>query len=316
MAKDCRIFEPPARHAETDGSAESSLRRKLTGGLPAELEGSLTKGFDPMATLQTGLDQPLWDASLFLFRSRAVGFQSADEPRQPISAPRPIRGLLLDACNVLYDDTAWRRWLLRLLLRLGLRTEYGPFFRIFDRDYLDAVYRGQQPFGDALDAFLVSAGLSAGQAEEVHRALDSHRRHRDLSHRLLIGVRQTVTQLHLSGVTLGVLCNCEHSGETLRKQLAELMGESPWAAVVSSRDLGCTMPAATCYEAALQAMQLPAAEVAFVGHDARELRGAAVQGMATIAFNSDRDARADVYLQRFDDLIELTRFSPGCLAAA
>ena len=58
-------------------------------------------------------------------------------------APRPIRGLLLDACNILYDDTAWRRWLLRLLMRLGLRTEYGPFFRIFDRDYLDAVYRGR-----------------------------------------------------------------------------------------------------------------------------------------------------------------------------
>ena len=115
---------------------------------------------------------------------------------------------------------------------------------------------------------------------------------------------------------LGVLCNCEHSGETIRQQLAELLGESPWAAVISSRDLGCTMPEAACYRAALDALQLPAAEVAFVGHDARELHGAAVQGLATIAFNSDRDARADVYLQRFEDLIELTRFSPGRLAAA
>ena len=59
-----------------------------------------------------------------------------------VRPPRPIRGLLFDACNVLYDDTAWRRWLLRLLTRLGLRTEYAPFFRIFDHDYLDAVYRG------------------------------------------------------------------------------------------------------------------------------------------------------------------------------
>ena len=193
-------------------------------------------------------------------------------------------------------------------MRLGLRTEYGPFFRIFDRDYLDAVYRGQRPFSDALDAFLISAGLSAGQAEEVHRALDSYRRQSDASHRPLIGVRETLAQLHSSGVKLGVLCNCEHSGETIRQQLAELLGESPWAAVISSRDLGCTMPEAACYRAALQAMQLPAAEVAFVGHDARELRGAAVQGLATIAFNSDRDARADVYLQRFEDLIELTRF--------
>ena len=76
------------------------------------------------------------------------------------------------------------------------------------------------------------------------------------------------------------------------------------------------MPEPACYRAALHALQLPAAEVAFVGHDARELRGAAVQGLATIAFNGDRDARADVYLQRFEDLIELTRFSSRCSAAA
>ena len=40
------------------------------------------------------------------------------------------------------------------------------------------------------------------------------------------------------------------------------------------------------------------------------------KGLSTIAFNSDRDARADVYLQRFEDLIELTRFSPARSAAA
>jgi FMN phosphatase YigB (HAD superfamily) len=254
--------------------------------------------------------------SLLPFRTRAVTSPPAGEPRLPAHASRPIRGLLLDVCNTLYDDTDWRRWLLRLLMRLGLRTEYGPFFRVFDRDYLDAVYRGQRPFSDALDAFLISAGLTAGQAEEVHRALDYQRRHSNATHRPLIGVRETLAQLHSSGVKLGVLCNCEHSGEALRQQLAELLGESPWTAVISSRDLGCTMPEAACYRAALNALQLSAAEAAFVGHDARDLHGAAVQGLATIAFNSDRDARADVYLQRFEDLIELTRFSPGRLAAA
>ncbi len=269
-----------------------------------------------MATIEMGRDEPLWDGSLLLFRPRADILQPANQRRQPPCAPRPLRGLILDACNVLYDDTAWRRWLLRLLLRLGLRTEYGPFYRILDRDYLDAVYRGERPFSDALDAFLISAGLSAGQAEEVHRAVDSHRHQTDGRHRPLIGVRQTLAQLRASGVKLSVLCNSEHSGETLRRQLAELLGETPWEAVISSLDLKCAMPTAACYQAAIQAMRLPVAEVAFVGHDARELRGAKVQGLATIAFNNDRDARADVYLQRFEDLIELTRFSPGCSAAA
>lgn len=273
-----------------------------------------------MTTRQAGLDEPLLDRSLLPFRLQAVSFQPANNLRQPLRALRPIRGLLLDAGNILYDDTDWRRWLLRLLLRLGLRTEYGPFFRLFERDYLDAVYRGQRPFSDALDEFLISTGLTSGEAEEVHRALESHRHHSDAGRRPLIGVRETLAQLHGRGMKLGVLCNSEYSGEAIRQQLTELLGaspcESPWAAVLSSRDLGCTMPEAACYRAALAALQLPAAEVAFVGHDARELRGATVQGLATIAFNSDRDAQADVYLRRFEELIELTHFSPGCSAAA
>jgi FMN phosphatase YigB (HAD superfamily) len=269
-----------------------------------------------MATQASGLIDPFLDGSLLPFRMRTATFPADFKPHPSMPVPRPIRGLLLDACNILYDDTAWRRWLLRLLARLGLRTEYGPFFRIFDRDFLDAVYRGQRPFSDALDAFLISAGLSAGQAEEVHRAVTSYRRQCDVAHRPLAGVRKTVAQLHASDVKLGVLCNCELSGEAIRQHLTELLGDSPWAAVVSSRDLGCAMPAAACYRAALQALQLPAAEAAFVGHDALELHGAAAQGLATIAFNGDRDARADVYLQRFEDLIELIQCSPRCAAAA
>jgi len=222
----------------------------------------------------------------------------------------------LDSGNILYDDTAWRRWLLRLLARLGLRVEYGPFFRVFDRDYLDAVYRGLRPFSAALDACLISAGLSAGEAEEVRRAVDSYRLHCDDNRRPLIGVRETIAQLHSSGVKLVVLCNSEYSGETIRQRLAGLLGESPWAAVISSRDLGCTMPAPACYRAALDAVRLPIAEVAFVGHDARELRGAAAQGLSTFAFNRDRDAKADLYLQRFEELLELTRILPRCSAAA
>ena len=154
----------------------------------------------------------------------------------------------------------------------------GPFFRIFDCDYLQAVYCGRQSFGDALNSFLISAGLSPGQAEEAGRALESHRRQSEASHRPLIGVRETLAQLDHSGIKLGVLCNSEHAGETIQRQLTEVLGSSPWSAVVSSRDLGSAMPQAECYAAALDAIRLPAAAAAFVGHDARELHGAFASG--------------------------------------
>jgi FMN phosphatase YigB (HAD superfamily) len=94
------------------------------------------------------------------------------------------------------------------------------------------------------------------------------------------------------------------------------LGDSPWTAVISSRDLGCAMPSPACYRAALAAVNLPASEAAFVGRDAKELRGAKAHGLATIAFNADADARADVHLRRFEELLDLTRFSPARAAAA
>jgi FMN phosphatase YigB (HAD superfamily) len=269
----------------------------------------------PMATQDKGREKRPFDDSPLPFRLRAPAFPP-NHQRRIVRATRPVRGLLLDAGNILYDDTDWRRWLLRVLARLGMRTEYNLFFRILDRDYLDAVFRGQRPFNEAMDEFLIAAGLSPGQADEAHRALESHRHQSDAHPHLLIGVRETLTQLRAAGVKLGVLCNCEHPGETIRKRLDELLGESPWTAVISSRDLGRTMPDAACYRAALEAIQLPAADAGFVGHNALELRGAKLQGLCAIAFNSDPDARADVYLQRFEDLLELTRFSPGFPAAA
>ncbi len=265
-----------------------------------------------MATQRTGPARSSIDEFLIAFPTKGV----CRPATPPLYRPLAIRGLLLEAGNILYDDTAWRRWLLRLLARLGLRAEYGPFFRVLDRDFLDDAHCGRKTFDEAVNAFLISAGLSAGQNDEACRALASYRHHSEDSYRPLIGVRETISQLRAAGVTLGLLCNSERSGDVLRQRLAELIGDSPWTAIISSRDLGCAMPAPACYQAALAAIKLPAGDVAFVGRDPRELRGAKSQGLATIAFNAEPDALADVYLQRFEDLLELTRLSPAHSAAA
>ena len=269
-----------------------------------------------MGTQRTGAERPSVDELLVPFRMKDAAPAAVRVAYPPVTAPRAIRGLLLEAGDILYDDTAWRRWLLRLLTRLGLRAEYGPFFRVFERDFLDDVHCGRRTFDDGMNAFLVSAGLSAGQADEACRALDSYRRRSEADFRPLIGVPETLAQLRSAGVTLGVLCNSERSGDVLHQRLLELLGNSPWTAVVSSWDLGYAMPSPACYRAALAAVKLPADDTAFVGRDATELRGAKRQGLATIAFNADSDARADVHLRRFEELLDITRFSPRRSAAA
>ena len=55
----------------------------------------------------------------------------------------PVSGLLLDVGGVLYDDSVWSRWLLKLLTRLGLHTHYTPFFRMWQREYCPRIKRGE-----------------------------------------------------------------------------------------------------------------------------------------------------------------------------
>ncbi len=218
---------------------------------------------------------------------------------------RPVRGLLLDMCNVLYDDTVWRRWVLKLLWHVGLQTNYRCFFRVWDRDYLDDVHHGRRDFCEAFEAYLQSVGLTRAQIDEVQAACQTRRRHLESSARPLPGVKSTLTRLHHSGLVLGAISNSEHPSSVLEERMVRFGLDRLFTAVISSIDTQQTMPQPGSYHAALKAMNLPAEQVAFVDHDAAELAGAEAVGMATIAFNYDPDARADVYLGRFEELIEV-----------
>lgn len=222
-------------------------------------------------------------------------------PPQPLA--RPLRGVLFDMCNILYDDTVWRRWILQLLGKMGLHTNYCSFFRLWDRDFLDDVHTGRREFREAFESFLRCAGLSAGQIDEVEAAGHARRRLLESHARPLPGVRQTLWRLHQAGFALGLVCDSEHSAVELRGRMQRFGIEKLFPALVSSVDLRRCMPDPEIYRAAVSEMNLPPEEVAFVGHDRAELAGAAAVGMATIAFNFDPDAQADVHLTRFEELI-------------
>ena len=131
-----------------------------------------------------------------------IPLRPAESPA-PTDLPRPVRGVLLDMCGVLYDNTVWRRWLLRLLTKLGLHTSYHAFFRVLDRDFLAEVHCGKRRFDEAFRAFLRSAGLSRGQIDEVEAACQARRRQWEAGARTLPGVKNTLGRLAKSGFALG-----------------------------------------------------------------------------------------------------------------
>lgn len=213
-----------------------------------------------------------------------------------------LQGLIFDMADVLYDATAWRRWLLQLLPRLGVSADYHTFYRAWDRDYLVEVQCGRREFHEAFQAFLFAQGLSWAQIDEVEAAAHIRRVELEREVRPLPCVAATLGQLCAAGLKLVVLTNAAVPAAELQKILERLGLADRFSAVWSSFDLEAAKPAAVCYQAALDSLRLPARQAAYVGHQSLALAGAQRVGLRTIAFNHEPAARADIYLQRFSDL--------------
>ncbi len=239
-----------------------------------------------------------------------VAFPQHSLPIVPIVSPprptiTPISAVIFDLCGVLYDDTVWRRWLLRLVGRMGLHTHYTSFFRVWERDYLDEVKRGRLEFWEALRLFLLSSGLTSAQIDEVGAAAHAQRRQSEQQIRPLPGVIKTLSQLSSWNVQLLLLSNaCLHHDE-VQERLKRLGLHGRFDAVLSTFDLGRRFGCADCFRLAVQRLQCEPRQIGYVGRDSLALLEAATTGMVTVAINNDDDAKADSYINSFSDLVQV-----------
>lgn len=227
-----------------------------------------------------------------------------------VALPIECSGLILDTGDILYDATAWWRWLVQLLGRMGLHSHFPTLYQVWKRDYLCDVNCGRRDYWATLREFLRSTGLSLGQIDEVLIASQPKQRHFQESMRPLPGVKSTLARLASMGMPMGVLSNAPYSRQCVAKGLQTMGIHSYFRAVLSSSDLGLSACEEQCYHAAAEAMCISATELAFVGHDTDELAAAMTAGMRSIAFNYDPHARAHVFLERFDQLIQAVRPVP------
>jgi HAD superfamily hydrolase (TIGR01509 family) len=222
-----------------------------------------------------------------------------------------VEGVIFDMGDVLFDATAWRRWLLQILRRLGMQAGYRSLFNLWDRDYLDGVHRGERDYAEAFVSFLRDAGLSAGQIDEVVAASQQCKQRLEADSRLFPGVRETLETLQSQGRRLGVLSDSESSAEVIRERLDRFGIGACFTSVVSSVDLGHTKPHPLGYQTAMKQLSLTPQRTVFVGHDAEELHGARRCGVKTVAFNYDREASADCRVGGFSDLLLLLGDNAG-----
>jgi HAD superfamily hydrolase (TIGR01509 family) len=151
----------------------------------------------------------------------------------------------------------------------------------------------------------LARGLSWAQVDEVEAASRIQRENLDLDLRPWPGVVKTISELAGQGLSLLAWSDACHPAAELARQLDRLSLGNRFRAVLSSFDIEYAQPSPQCYQAALNALGLPADQTLYVGHDAEHLAAARTFGLHTAAFNHQRAARADFHLTRFEDLIPL-----------
>ncbi len=128
----------------------------------------------------------------------------------------------------------------------------------------------------------------------------------DLTVEIIPGVKDTVLELKARGYLMGIITDTALPIHIKLRWLEKGGFGHIWDTVVSSREMGTRKPSTPMYAEAIEGMGLLPGQCIFVGHKTSELDGARKMGMATVAFNYDSDAPADVYIKDFSELMDIS----------
>jgi HAD superfamily hydrolase (TIGR01509 family) len=168
--------------------------------------------------------------------------------------------------------------------------------------WMKASFDGAIAKAEAIDGFMDSIGLTdaAARKQVAARELEFSRRIK-----LFPTERETLLELDARGMPMGMITN---SFQSAKEKTAWFEGIGLGCAVrnvVSSIDFGASKPDPSIYLEFARRAGFAPAEMAFVGHEDSELRGAEKAGMITVSFNCAEDIAADFHLGKFSDLLGL-----------
>jgi putative hydrolase of the HAD superfamily len=215
------------------------------------------------------------------------------------SQPR-VRAILFDAGDILYFRPARGRKFQAFLQALNLaekKISEGRKNALKQQAYHGLISQAQFREG-ILDLYGVSDDTQRARGIQAMEEDDNNIQ-------FFKGVRTTLKRLKQRGYLLGIITDTAMPIHVKLRWFENGGFGHVWDSIISSPDLGIQKPAPGIYAAALQQLGLSAAQAVFVGHDVDELEGARRVGMHTVAFNYGAAARADYYLSKFSDLLDL-----------
>lgn len=174
--------------------------------------------------------------------------------------------------------------------------------------HMKAAFDGSIDKKEAMVRFLDEAGISD---PEVRRAVIAKELEFSRAISLFPTERETLLELERRGFVLGMITNSYQSAAEKASWFRELGLECIADRVVSSIDAGFSKPDRGIYlEFARRAGASPE-QIAFVGHEEHELKGAEEAGMLAISFNCEPPIRRAFHLALFSDLLDMFPH-PGC----
>ena len=213
---------------------------------------------------------------------------------------RKIRAILFDAGDILYFRPQRGRKFAAFLKELGLdikENHAAEKAQLTDRAYQGVI--SQDQFQEALVCL-----YGVAQPEQIERGKQILKEEDD-NVQIFEGVQKTLVALKDRGYLLGIVTDTANPVHIKLRWFERAGFGHVWDSIVSSKELGIRKPDPGIFQAALHQINLQPEQVAFIGHKVSELDGAKEVGMHTIAFNYDRGARADYYIEQFTDLLTL-----------
>jgi putative hydrolase of the HAD superfamily len=212
-----------------------------------------------------------------------------------------IRALIFDAGDILYFRPERGCKFAEYLRELGI--EAGSDRNSSEREALvQQAYRGQINQDQYREAILRLYGISQpGQIEHGKQVLAEE------DDRVLFfdGVRTTLLNLKQKGLLLGIVTDTANPIHVKLGWFEQGGFEHVWDSIISSQEIGVRKPDPAIYCAALRQLGVASDETIFIGHKSSELNGARAVGIKTVAFNYEKNAQADFYIEQFSDLLKL-----------
>jgi len=222
--------------------------------------------------------------------------KSVDEAQPPA-----VRAILFDAGDILYHRPNRNVQLIKFLEEQGIN--FNDFNYEEENKLLkEKSFRGQITRDEYLETKIRFFGITDPiLIEHGKEVLGEAKDDVDFYE----GVPQTLITLKEKGYLLGIVTDTANTVHAKLQWFERGGFNHVWDSIISSKEIGCRKPEPEIYLASLEQLGVSVEEAIFVGHKISELDGARSVGLKTVAFNYDKGAEADYYLEYFSDLLKV-----------